>query len=310
MKWRLLAAYTGGPLVTVLLLVVSAWGLRDHWPGFTADGGSSITPAVALLIANGFTAVRTLIPTRSKNELSPRNDIGQILRLPWLTTEMIAALPKVTAEAQLEKLLLLRKCRAANDAARRILEVDPTKWWIRTVLANLLTVAGFYAEAATEHDIIAAEPAMDKLPPRSSALLANNHAWAKYMLNQPAALEAAARLSATALALAPDNPYILGTRGAVLVALDELVAGQKLLERALRMQRDRRSKALNTCCLAMAAFKAGRLDDGNRLLDRAKGLDKTCHLLDRARTERDSHFRVAPIAELTLVGNSRRASER
>jgi len=127
--------------------------------------------------------------------------------------------------------------------------------------------------------------------PFAAAFVANNYAWSNFMQNEQEALDAAERASSKAIGLSPNNPYVLGTRGAVLVARGELGKGRELLERARKLHREPLERASVLACLALAAGAGGQREEGRRLLERALKLDPDLEL--RGRVERALGANVA-----------------
>lgn len=131
-----------------------------------------------------------------------------------------------------------------------------------------------------------------QLRPGIRALIANNAAWNLFMLGDPKAIETADKLSAMAVADLPKQASVLGTRGAVLIEKGELVEGEKLVRRALRLHHERIPKAANLACLAVAAVRQGKLQEAERFIERARTMDKECDLIPRAERELDARRHV------------------
>jgi tetratricopeptide (TPR) repeat protein len=288
MKWRLLAGYAGGPLVSGTLFAAGSSVWPQHWMAIRNGDADWILPGAALVLVNGLLLFTSIVPMpTAKNAVSPRNDLLQMLTLPWLCEEQLAAVARAAEGAEFARHLVLRDYAAAFAAAHRRLQVDPANWMVRLQLADMLIFAGRYAEAAAEYGVLLAEPALAAkgIPPLARAMVANNHAWANYMLGDPAKIAAADRSSLEAISAAPDNPSVLGTRGAILLESGSLTEARKLLKRALRLHRDARSRASNLACLAIASARQGQRDEARIFVNRARQLDSDCDLLERAEAE-------------------------
>lgn len=287
LKWRLLVAYASGPAVSAALLATVLVGFPEQWESFQSSTDRWIGPATALILANGFLLLTSVVPLPRGNDVgSPRNDLTQILMLPWMKPEALALLVKVARAATMTRLFQLRRYQAAFDEGRRRLIEDPTAWEVRLQLADMLIFSRRYSEAATEYAALLDEPALfaKGVPTLAAAFVANNHAWANYMQGGREALDAADSSSSKAISLAPQNPYVLGTRGAVLVAKGEIDKGRELLERARALHRGAYERASNLACLALASAAEGRSAEARAFLERARKLDSDFEL--RARVER------------------------
>jgi hypothetical protein len=284
LKWRLLACYAGGPVVSIGLLLGGMVLFPLHWDAFRTGSDAWIMPGAAVVLANGLIVFTSIVPLpRASDVSSVSNDLVQMLSLPWLKTTSMEAFARAAAGARFARLCLLGKYQAAFEEAHQRLAADPGNWTVRIQLADMLIFAGRYAEAEVQYGALLEEPALSRegIPPLAAALVANNYAWAIFMLNDPMRLKAADRASAKALAAAPDHPNVLGTRGAILVELGEVVAGQRLLTRSLRLHRERFSRASALACLAFASARQGDQEESLRLLAHARRLDRDCDVLIR-----------------------------
>src|SRR5581483_222392 len=101
-------------------------------------------------------------------------------------------------------------------------------------------------------------------------LLLNNIAYVDALLGSPDLLAEADECSTKALELAGANIIFKGTRGLVLIQLDRFDEGVPLLQEAFRKHPEKWGKAINACCLGLAAARQGRLDDCRRLVALAR----------------------------------------
>jgi len=151
LKWRLLAAYAGGPLVTVGLLLLGLLGFRQEWASFRAGTDTWITPGTALIVVNALLLLTVIVPLpRASDVASMGNDLMQIMRLPGLPPSRLAALASAGAGAQVNRLYALGKYQAAFEAARARLAIEPANWTLRMQVAHMLVFAGRYADAPCE----------------------------------------------------------------------------------------------------------------------------------------------------------------
>jgi Tfp pilus assembly protein PilF len=150
-------------------------------------------------------------------------------------------------------------------------------------------VAREYDAAVRELGVLRNEPALigGGGANRLAALVANNYAWACYMLEDAGRLDDADRASAEAHQMLPNAATILGTRGALLVATGRVQEGKPLLKRALKLHHTRAHKATNLVGLALAALQQRQSKNARRLLKQAKDFDPDCELLPRGQRELD-----------------------
>jgi len=286
-KWRLFFTYASGPAVSAALLAFGFVAFPEQWHAFRDGTQAWIGPAAALVLANGLLLFTSIVPLpRSTDVGTPRNDLLQILKLPWQKPRAFENLVKASRAVAVNRFFQLKRYQAAFNEAHRLLAEDPSNWVVRIQLADMLIFSRRYAEAAAEYGFLMDEPAFsaEGVPPLGAALVANNFAWASYMQGKKEAIVLADSASSKAIALAPNNPHVLGTRGAILVALGNLPEGRKLLERAKKLHRDEHSQASNVACLALAAAAEGRIEDARRLLEQALKLDPDCELSSRIET--------------------------
>lgn len=286
-RWRLLAAYVGGPAATIVLLC-SGLVVPSALHEITANTSPWLSVQAALVLVNGTVLFTVVVPLpRGWDVSAPRNDVLQILLLPFLGDERLEALAIASKAAEFFKLSLLREHAAACDEARRILEEDPTNWVVRLGLADRLLFAGMHEEADTHYRVLVEGDVTTSkaISPVVRAIILNNCAWNLFMTGDDASIGRAAKLSADAIAVLPKHPSVLGTRGAILIEAGEWVEGEELVRRALRSHSDRIPKASNLACLAIAAARQKKRAEAEKLIERAREMDRECELVPRA--ERD-----------------------
>ncbi|HZZ70967.1 MAG TPA: site-2 protease family protein [Pirellulales bacterium] len=111
--------------------------------------------------------------------------------------------------------------------------------------------------------------------------LQNNLAWANLNLGDPLLLQEAAFLSESALRQDPHNYSCMGTRGSVLVELNEVEKAIPHLKNALWGHYFKPHKALIQCYLALAMLKLKDARQAEEYLAAARRLDPRCRLLPR-----------------------------
>lgn len=288
MKWRLLSMCAGGPLASVVLLAFAFRAFPESWNALLTGTDDWIGPGAALVLANLLVLVSTAIPAaRSGPGVLPHGDLIQILRLPWLEPRVVNESLDMAGAMGFRQLLVLGRHQAAFEEARRVLDADPDQWTLRYQLADMLIHARRYPEAAAEYArVLQAPTLLHRNDLKLAAAIAfNNHAWARYMMGGAENLTLADRSSRKAIGLGPENPHVLGTRGAVLVAVGKVKKGRRLLETALRKHRDGGARALNLAGLSMVSARTGRVPEARSLLVDARRLDRHCVLLERAEGE-------------------------
>jgi len=283
-KWRLLVTYAAGPLVSIALLNAGLLIAPRPWAELSAGRAGLVMPAIALVWVNGWLLFTSAVPVSAESDLShPRNDLLQILGLPWRSDDSMNQLTLAMSSVPLSRLLIQRKYQAAFVEARSRLAHDPDDWGVRLLLAEMLIHARRYEESSAEYATLLETPGFmaAKLPVLAVALVSNNCAWANVMLDDPQALKLADAASAKAIDLAANSPSVLGTRGLVLVETGKVKAGRKLLTRSLKLHRQTAARATILASLALASARQGRLDDARRLFKRASAMDSGCELLPR-----------------------------
>src|SRR5262249_49727221 len=106
-------------------------------------------------------------------------------------------------------------------------------------------------------------------------------AWANLMRGEPELLVETDTFSKEAYEAQPWSSYFAGTRGAVLVELNQTEAGIKLLRIALEKNKDAYNKAVNASYLALGEARLGDSDAAQTLLETARRLDPSCPVLER-----------------------------
>jgi len=283
MKWRLFALYAAGPLVSLALWWVGYVPLGHHWLALKAGSDAWIMPGAALVIINSLLLFSSANPCSRRGDVgTPAGDVVQIARLARLPPAQLNGLVLAAELADVTQLMALEQYAAALEAARGHALLAPGNWIARLQLGTLLLLAGEHEAAFRELAALRNEPALAEAGfDQAAALVANNYAWACYMLDDATLLDDADRASAEAHQKLPNAASILGTRGTVLVALGRIEEGERLLERALKRHRSRAHKATVLVGLALASLQRGKPKNARRLLSEAKYLDPTCELLGR-----------------------------
>jgi rhomboid protease GluP len=141
------------------------------------------------------------------------------------------------------------------------IESDPTNTALLSMRAQREVAAGDWIEAIRDYQkILTLEP--------ESAESLNNLAW---LLLEEAPEELrnhteAGRLAERAIALAPENAYVLGTYGTVLLRRGDPREAAAYLERALAEDRPKLDEATDRYLLATALARAGRFEEAERVL--------------------------------------------
>ena len=246
---------------------------REHFHRFA--------PATAFVWANAWAMVLNLLPFQIQSATGQTwSDGGMLITVPfWRRARVDLALAGYFAARAVV-------CREAKDYAgahqwlREGLSRFPENDLLGTNLSVTLLGLGEYEEARAQCRGMLARVG---LKPEVRAIVLNNIAYADYLLDRPDLLGEADSCSADALALLPWQSAVLGTRGAVLVALGRAAEALPLLQRALSdRNRDDRSRALNSCSLALAMLQLGDRDGAEAMAATARRLDPDCALLGRA----------------------------
>jgi len=95
-KWRLLVTYAAGPLVSAALLMTGLWVAPREWAAFTSGSTSTVSPAVALVLVNGWLVFTSALPFPSGNDSSRprRNDANGSERVPEIPRSLPLATPR------------------------------------------------------------------------------------------------------------------------------------------------------------------------------------------------------------------------
>jgi predicted Zn-dependent protease len=147
----------------------------------------------------------------------------------------------------------------ADKLAGQWIRAHPKDASVLTYLADRDVAARRFESAANRYN-----SALERAP--DSPLLLNNVAWTRHELKRPGALEYAER----AYELAPENPAIMDTLGAILAAGDDLERGLELLGRAAELAPQAYPIRLN---FAKALLKANRKSAARKELETLAKLD-------------------------------------
>jgi tetratricopeptide (TPR) repeat protein len=217
-----------------------------------------------------------------------------MLGLPWKTEEELRGFDDGARWAEFLRLCVLRDYSSACAEGKRVLEREPGDGVFRIWVAALLYLAGGYAQAAEQYRALLTSPTISPSLAKAEirAAIAGAYAWALFMQDDEGVFEEAERWSAEAMRLSadrPNQPSILGTRGAILVARGHVTEGADLIRQALRRNRSSEARANNLACLALAAARCSEADRARNLLARALRLDPHCELERRVLRELAHH---------------------
>lgn len=275
-RTRILLTVLAGPAVNLALAAAAAWLFGG---AARRSLGQGFAPAAAFCFANAWSAVINLVPFRGRSVVGPVwSDGGMLLTLPfWRRARIDQALAGYFAA---EAIAAGERGDADGAGAwiARGLTRYPTDALLGTLLGKSLIERREYEAALALHRRMLAFP---DLRPDARAVLLNNIAYTHFLIDDPAGLEEADRLSAEAMAQIGWMASILGTRGSVLVALGRPDEGVPLLRRALAGAADDRGRALNACALALGLLQQGERDEARALAGTARQLDASCALLER-----------------------------
>ena len=283
-RGRLWLAIAAGPLVTA-----ASWGAALHgepppsvgealFPTWAFTRGLAVWEGVAFV--NGWLLAFNLVPLPALRWLPlGKNDGARLLTVPFAPRRELDTMAVSAAVFEAEDL----RCSGDLPGAVRVLEAAlaraPGSWVVRNSLAIVRLQQGELATARELFlELLAEEPPMPEL----RWLIRNNLAWADFRLRRDELRGEADAHSAAAHARFPQAPFVLGTRGAVLVWLGRAAEGVPLLERAYAMNSEPLSRALNACCLVLAAASRGRLDAAQQWLARARENHSESELLPEA----------------------------
>jgi tetratricopeptide (TPR) repeat protein len=116
-------------------------------------------------------------------------------------------------------------------------------------------------------------------------MVLNNVAFTNLMLEEDTLLPQADAYSAEAWKNVPWEPSVMGTRGAVLIALGQHQEGIELLKSAMAKSTDRHGKASDACFIALGEVRRGDLAQARSYLEMARRLDPGCFMIERVSRE-------------------------
>ena len=125
----------------------------------------------------------------------------------------------------------------------------------------------------------------EELPIATKAMLLKNIAFADIMLDDPELLPEADSFSEQAYQMLSWEPSITGTRGGVLIYLNQLDEGIKLLKEALKKSLDKRGKATDACLIALGEWNRGKKNESETYIALAKQLDPECYLIEHVKNK-------------------------
>jgi Zn-dependent protease/Flp pilus assembly protein TadD len=283
-RGRLWLTIAAGPLVTAAIWWAALHG--DPSPSV----GEALFPALAftrglavrevLAFVNGWLLAFNLVPLPALKWLPlGKNDGARLLAVPFVRQRELDEMAVSIAVFEAEDL----RCSGDLPGALRVLEAAlsrvPGSWVVRNSLAIVQLQRGELAAARELFlELLAEEPPVPEL----RWLIRSNLAWADFRIRRDELLSEADTHSAAVHARFPRTPFVLGTRGAVLIWLGRAAEAVPLLERAYVMNSEPLSRALNACCLVLAATSQGRLDAARHWLARARENHSANELLPEA----------------------------
>lgn len=251
-----------GPAVNLLAAAiavpfVASWDHESLFTGFA--------PATVWVLANLFLLLGSLNPASAAGGFpSDGMQMLQLLRGPRFTPE---ALPVLTIGTAVHHLATAGLRDEALGLLERGLAAHPESPSLHAWRNALLLRAERWEEAVEGllRELELPEPASGQ-----RAMSLNNLAWARLHQGR---LDEALALSEEALALDPDSPWYLGTRGCALARAGRADEACEHLERALRLHTDRRALAADFAHLALAEETRGRAEEAEVALRTARHLD-------------------------------------
>jgi hypothetical protein len=263
----------GGPMVNAILFLL-AWKFRS------ADASlSGLEPMRLLMIMNGAVLISSLVPHRTSSPEGRIPNDALNIWLAWkMTPQTIASLKSTYYCFEAEE------CRRERPVAEAMMWLEKG---LREVPGNHALTFSRATYLVFENRLQEARQALlglrDTLANDKAffPLLLNNIAYVDALLDSPELLDEADDYSQQALNIAPWVVYFKGTRGLVLVQLGRFNDGIPFLKEALRDHPEKWGKAINACCLGIAAQKQGSLDESRSYFALARKLDPRCPLLDR-----------------------------
>jgi len=265
----------------VLLLIALVW----------LSGHESLTwlarrpaPVLAFAIVNGGFLALSILPFPPYTHAgvqSPGSDGWNLLTIPFRREAQL--LPLIDAYTNWAALRLVTSGRSAEAMAKveEALRQSPRSTVLRVGYADMLVHSQRWPEAVERLRPLIDDDEVRKTLPLMRPILANNLAWALFMMDDPALLAEADRMSKEALAAASDNPAMHGTRGAVLVALGHIDEAEARLRVAFDGNGPK-NQAFNACLLAMVCAARGDRAGAVEWGEKAGGLEAECALLGRA----------------------------
>ncbi|MEM9599030.1 MAG: site-2 protease family protein [Acidobacteriota bacterium] len=270
-KWRHWLVVLGGPAVNLLLVWVVSQGMGFGPGDIVGVFEERPEPWRALLAANVLCLVVSLLPYRTASTIGLQMTDGmQLLTIPFWKPAMVEAAVAGSYVLEAQDRLDAEDREGFERTKGAGLELFPD----HPILTNLAAVGdleyGRFDRARESFVELLEGTNSDE--PLMVAMLANNIAWANVMLEEPALLEEADALSATAVDLLPWERPLLGTRGVVLVLLNRLDEGTALITRALEMESTDRRRAPGLAALGIAYARSGDPARGREYLDQARQL--------------------------------------
>jgi hypothetical protein len=281
---RLMAVYAAGPLTHVVLLAASVFLLSDA-PGARGDPSLRPTPIFAFALVNGLMLVMNTLPVPPRTAAGGERTLGtdgwNVLAAPFRDRRSLARLVTTYAAWMSPQLVEQGKIAEAGELVAKALKEDPESVLSRVAQTDLLVLTQRWSEAAPLLRGLMEDAKVKRAVPDAIPMIANNLAWSACMLDDPALIEEADRMSEFALARSPEHPALNGTRGLALLARGLLEDARQRMMFAFE-RNPARNKALNACCLAMLHARKGDRGEANTWLERARQLDPKCYLLARA----------------------------
>jgi hypothetical protein len=282
LRTRMMVTVAAGPLSNLVLLLIALVWLSGH---------ESLTwlarrpaPVLAFAIVNGGFLALSILPFPPYTHAgvqSPGSDGWNLLTIPFRREAQL--LPLIDAYTNWAALRLVTSGRSAEAMAKveEALRQSPRSTVLRVGYADMLVHSQRWPEAVERLRPLIDDDEVRKTLPLMRPILANNLAWALFMMDDPALLAEADRMSKEALAAASDNPAMHGTRGAVLVALGHIDEAEARLRVAFDGNGPK-NQAFNACLLAMVCAARGDRAGAVEWVEKARGLDAECALLGRA----------------------------
>lgn len=253
-------------IATIILLTSSSTIQLNSLTG-------NFAPWSAFLAANILLLVLNIIPHRTLSIAATNigNDGWQLIKIPRLrkkeVTRHFANFYTHMAKSYLSRGLRDKALEAINKAR----ELSPEDPCILIDQGSVLANSGDYLVARAIFRKLLSE---DDLSPTTSFINMNNLAWTDLVMGKSSLLAEADEYSFKAYRNMPWNTSVMGTRGAVLVALGNLDDGEELLKQALSKNSDDPiSSADCFYWLAMAEEKRGNRNSAIEFLRQAKDLD-------------------------------------